>query len=408
MTQNNIKEASLNRYYILLLLLPPLVSSVISFYMLVKTKRLRALLFFGFFYTITLTYIYPTYDTMLRYWRIHKMDFISFLDGDPLSNWAYLFNDYIDVYYFFFIYWLIIIVLFYKSLSFNSKYIPTFIIFLCIVGLTWQYVMNLTYFTFATIFSLYYMEKYKSKYTLYIPILFIAYLLHPGILLVFLPSILLYYLLKMERYKIAILYLVLYSIFLNILFGSTIDINTNNLFILSITDSFNNYTSVDTIWGKNIRDLGLKGNVFDIIQASLFIIILFYVIKNIHKIKDYVATSFFLIALVTLINILDFYTFSERTRIVATFSALIITSLLYRENLLSERIRLILKGLIIMQFIMSNLLFVQPRQDLFINEYTSYDISVRAAYIPSCLLVMDIHDFAFSDAYLLKNSINRN
>lgn len=408
MTQKNIQEASLNRYYIILLLLPPLASSVISLYMLFKTKKLKALLFFGFFYTISLTYIYPTYDTMLKYWSIHKMDFISILYGDPLSNLAYFFNDYIDVYYFLFIYWLIIIVLFYKSLSFNSKYIPTFIIILCIMGLTWTNFMNLTYFTFATIFSLYYMEKYKSRYFLYIPLLFIAYLLHPGILLVFLPSILLYYLLKKERYKMVILYLAAYSIFLSILFGSVIDIKTNNLFILSITDAFNAYTSEDSVWGKNIRDLGLKGDVFDIIQASLFIIILFYVIKNIRKIKDYIATSFFIIALVSLINVLGFYTFSERIRIVAIFSALIITSLLYIKKLLSEKIQLVLIGLIIIQFIMSNLLFVQPRQDLFMNEYTSYDISARVAYIPSCLLVMDIHDFAFSDVYLFKNSINHN
>ncbi len=409
MYRNNItQEQRLNGYYIILLLLPPLFSCVISLYILFKIRKLKALLFFGFFYTICLTYMYPTYDMMLRYWRIHNTDFISIFEGDPLSHLAFYFNNYFDAYYFLFIYLVVIIILFYKAISFNRNNLSIFIIIICIFGLTWNNFMNLTYFTFATVFSLYFMEKYKSKYIIYIPLIFIAYLLHPGILMILLPSILLHYFLKNAKYKLAILYIIVYFVFLRIIFGSTLAINSNNLFMTNIVDAFNNYTSENSVWGKNIRDLGLKGNIFDLIQYVSFVIIFYCSIKNISKINTYISTSFFIIALVTIVNVYSFYTFSERIRIVAVISSLIIVSLLYVNKLLSNIIRHSLIILTILQFLISNLLFINPRDELFINEHTSYDISIRTAYIPTFLLVTNIHTFSFSDSYLLNNSINRN
>lgn len=410
MYRNNIiQEQRLNVYYIILLLLPPLFSCIISLYILFKVRKLKTLLFFGFFYTLCLTYIYPTYDTMLRYWRIHSIHFISIMDDDPLSYLASIFSEYLDAYYFFFIYWIATIILFYKAISFNRNNIPLYVIIISIFGLTWNNFMNLTYFTFATVFSLYFMEKYKEKYVLYIPFIFIAYLLHPGVLMVFLPSILLHYLLKNEKYKLAILYVVVCFVFLRMLFGSMLAINSNNLFVSNMVDSFNSYTSEDSVWGKNIINLGLKGSIFDLIQYILFVIILYYVIKNIRKINTYISTSFFIIALVAIVNVYGFYTFSERMRIIAIISSLIIVSLLYMNKLLHNIIiRRALIILIILQFFISNILFIHPNRDLFIREYTSYDISIRVAYIPSFLLVTNIHTFSFSDSYLYNNSINRN
>lgn len=408
MYQNNtIQEQRLNVYYIILLLLPPFFSCVISLFILFKVKKLKALLFFGFFYIICLTYMYPTYDMMLRFWNIHYADFTSIMEGDPLSYLASCFSKYLDAYYFFFIYCIAVIILYYKAISFNQNNISLFIIVLCIFGLTLTNLMNLTYFTFSTVFTLYYMEKYKSKYVLYIPLIFMAYLLHPGILLVFLPSIVLYFLLKNAKYKLAILYIIVYFVFLRILFQSTLAINSNILFLTNIADSFNNYTSEDSVWGKNIRNLGLRGDIFDIIQYVISVLILYLVIKNIRKINTYISTSFFIIALVTVVNVYGFYTFSERMRIVAIISSLIIVSLLYIKNLLPNIIRKTLVILIILQFLISNILFVQPRNELFINEHTSYDISIRVAYIPSILLVTNINNFSFSDSYLFNNT-NKN
>ena len=350
--------------------------------------------------------MYPTYDTMLKFWAVYFYNNESFFDGDPLSNLAHIFNGYLDTFYFLFAYWIAIIVLFYKAVCLNSKYIPTFVIMMCLVGLTWTNFMNLTYFTFATVFSLFFMEKYKSKYIMYIPVIFVAYLMHPGILLVLLPSIPLYYLFIREKYKIVIFYLVAYYVFLNILFGHGIELSSSNLIVANLIDSFNAYTSEDSIWGKNVRYLGLKGDAFDFLQTVLFLLVLYYTVKNIEKIKGYVSVSFFLIALVTLVNVLDFYTFSERVRIVITLSSLVVVSILYFNNLLPQRVRFALASLTALQFVFSNILFVQPRHDLFSNAYTSYDISVRAAYVPSLFLVTGIHTFGFSDSYLLKNSKN--
>lgn len=194
---------------------------------------------------------------------------------------------------------------------------------------------------------------------------------------------------------------------MRILFQSTLAINSNILFLTNIADSFNNYTSEDSVWGKNIRNLGLRGDIFDIIQYVIFVLILYLVIKNIRKINTYISTSFFIIALVTVVNVYGFYTFSERMRIVAIISSLIIVSLLYIKNLLPNIIRKTLVILIILQFLISNILFVQPRNELFINEHTSYDISIRVAYIPSILLVTNINNFSFSDSYLFNNT-NKN
>lgn len=403
---NKQNSFEINRLYILLLFLPPFWSCIITLYMLFKNPQKQTLFLFMLFYIICLTYTYPNYDTILRYWTIHLNKVDSIFEDDPLSNIARIFSDSIDAYYFFFLYWILTIYCFYKLITLHQNRISIYIIIISLFGLTWTNLMSLTYFTFSTTTSLYLYEKYKNKYILYIIVLFIAYFLHPGILLVLIPTMGLHILLFNNKYKLAILYLIAYYLITFTLFNGY-SINTfDHPFLTSFTQGFNNYTSDDNIWGSLKKDFGIRGFIWDLEQYTFFFIILFFIKKHFKAIKEYTATSFYIISIITLINVINFYTFTERIRIVCTLSGFILCILLYRKKMLTKKMKILTMILAILQFISATTLFVQPRNDLFKNPYNSYDISTQIVYIPSFLLVIDIHDFGFNDQYLYKNSIN--
>lgn len=408
-TNENYSRGLINKSYLLFLLLPPLFSCIISLYFALKTKTKKAIFFFFIFYITCLAYAYPNYDTMLRFWSIHYNEATSFIEGDPLNNLISYFNNYIDSYYFFYIYWIFTIIFFYKLITISPNKLSTIIIIICIFGITLTNLMNLTYFTLSTTFALYFLEKYKLHFTKYLLIICVAYLLHPGILMILIPTIPLHILLKKELYKLSFLYLILLFVILHIIFNATaININHNdNILVSNVTKGFEIYTNTDSVWGGLSRDFGLKGILWKIEQYTLFIITLFFIVKNLNKINTCTSTAFFLTALITLINVHKFYTFTERTSIVLTLSAYSIYTLLYLKNLLSKKINLLISTLIVAQFITSALLFVQPRKHLFKDITSSYNISTRIGYIPTILLITDIHDLGFNDSYLYRNSINR-
>ena len=393
--------------YLLLALCPLSFSLPLSLSNFLKVRTKKNLYLWGIFYIIALSLIYPNYDTMLRFWNVQNHSTSSFFEGDPLTNLIRLFSPIIDCYYFFILYWILTLFLFYESII-KKERLNLFISCLVFFGLSLTNLMNLNYFTFATCFSLYSFEKYKERYFYLILVIIISYLLHPGILMVLMPSVCLYFLFKREMFIYAIFYCILFYIFCHILFhGYELNVPTDFVFLTDLTKSFDNYTNLDNVWGGLGMSIGIKHKLWNLCLWIIFIITGYYAFRNYRRIFKNVCFSYFIISIILLLNVIHLYTMSERIKIVAIISACSLLALLDKDERLSSLIKSVVSIVLIGQFFLSAIAFPHPRADLFKEPFSSYEVTSNGIIVPSFLLVFDVHHFGFNDEYLKLNGKNR-
>ena len=390
------------------LLFPPFFGYIVSVHYLFKQKTTNWLYQYGFLFCLLGAYCYPTYDTCGRCVEVGtKRD--SIFDGDFLTNIITHFNGFIDSYYFFLLIWLICFVLFCKVITRSTnevKKISMTTIIACIFGINMCNLFSLTYYTFAAVFSLYAFEKYSGKYLAYIPLLFIAYCLHPAILLILPFAIILHELLKRNHKIVAVIYVLTYYIILKMAMSGSM------LMFLDILDSFNlnniskaflAYTSEDSQWGANMIDYGVKGNLWYFINFSFFAIILILALKNIDKIKNRFATSLFIIGAVCALNVWGFQTFTERTVISTFLAGVVVATTLSVHKLINRKLTYAIYGIVTTLFFLTFLVYPQPNNHLFKNVMKGENVSLRTTYTPSIALTIGINPLGYDDDFWKEN-----
>lgn len=396
----------------LCLILPPIFSLLFSLNDFIKNRGKASLYRFLFCSVAIISYWYVSYDTILKFWGIHAMSFFSrsnWLEGDPLSNIAGLCSPLLDYYYFMFIYWLLSGYFFYTSIySHYQNKLSVVGVLLIIFGLNLTNWANLTYFTLSCTFAIFIGERIKNHLILVLPAIFIVYLLHPGMLLCFAPSILLFYLWEKGALKLSFLYLLAYA------YASYLFFNTEiSLYFLGDSDiasehirAYEGYTG-DGKWGSEGLEYGIRGVIW---YYSLYLILaigLFFIYKHFTLLRSKFVSAIFVIAVITLYNSHRFYTFSERMGIVALLSCIVVFSILDSQNMLNQRMKKIIVPLVVVSFFSSVFMFVQPRRDMFINNEDGYEVSFRSFVVPTALCIFDLHHIGYSDSYLLQNGRNR-
>lgn len=401
------------KIWALCLLLPPVISIFISLNELVKNRGKIALYRFLICLVTIIAYWYVAYDTILKFWNVNSMKYYSntnLLEGDPLSNIAYLCNPFIDYYYFMFLYWLLSGYFFYTAIysQYQNKLSIVGII-LMIFGLNLTNMANLTYFTLSCTCSIYMSDRIDNNIKNIILAIILIYLFHPGMLLCFLPSIPLFYLWKIGFLKLSLAYLVLYDCFSHLFFNSGLSsflLLGDNDIVNEHIQAYENYTG-DGKWGIEGLQYGIRGQIWFFLLYTTLGVGLFLVYKYFMLLRTKFVTAIFIIATITLINSRHLYTFSERMGIAALLSCIVIISVLDSQQILKVRMNKLVVSLVIISYLSSLIMFVQPRKDMFINYEKGYDVSLRSCIVPTALCIFDLHHIGYSDSYLLQNGRNR-
>lgn len=400
------------KIWALCLLFPPVISILISLNELIRNRGKIALYRFLICLVTIIAYWYVAYDTILKFWGVNSMKYYSntsLLEGDPLSNIAYLCNSFIDYYYFFFLYWLLSGYFFYTAIysQYQNK-VSIVGIILLIFGLNLTDWANLTYFTLSCTFAIYMCDRIKNNFKYFIPAIIITYLFHPGMLLCFLPSIPLFYLWKTGALKLSLIYLVLYGYFSYLFFNTGLSfyfLGDNN-FVNEHIRAYENYTG-DGIWGSKGIQYGIRGQIWFFSLYTILGIGLYFTCKYFTLLRTKFVTALFIIATITLYNSHHLYTFSERMGIATLLSCIVIFSILDSQKILNQYMKKIVASLVIISYFSSLFMFVQPRNAMFINYEKGYDVSLRSCVVPTALCIFDLHNIGYSDSYLLENSRNR-
>lgn len=390
------------------LLFPPVFSFIFSFIILLSRRNKICLYRFLFCTVVIIAYWYVAYDTILKFFSYVSLKEIN-IDSDPLTIVMYLLKP-IDYYFIIFIYWLISGYFFYSiHASYYKKKIPITALILMICSLNFAYWANLTYFTLALNYSLYIGFKFRKKILYIILSSLLVFLFHGGAYMIMFPAILLFYLWKCNYIKLSVLYIALFFILTYMFANHKLNIDVYLDFLLTTKeqrDSYDGYVG-DTEWGTSVRDFGIRGYIYIYILYLIAAITIYYLIRYFRLVKKNFAGAFMVISIIIFYNMRNFYTISERSAIGVLLSTSIVVAFLFSRRCISKFIRILYLGLISFSFIFSAIFFVQPREDMFVNESYGYDVSVKSLCIPTFLCVLDIHHFGFSNEYLKNNARNR-
>lgn len=182
-------------------------------------------------------------------------------------------------------------------------------------------------------------------------------------------------------------------------------LGANDLLNEHIT-TYENYTG-DGKWGMEGVQFGIRGQMWFYTLYSILGFGLFLIYKRFSFLRNNFVSAITIISIITLLNAREFYTFSERLGIISLLSCTTIFAILDSKSLLSKINTRIVTTLVILSFITSVSVFVQPRDSMFINMDKGYDVSIRSCFIPTAICILDLHHIGYSDEYLKQNGRNR-
>lgn len=407
-----LKSYSSNRYWCILILgliLPPIISVLISFYFFCKYRTKQFGIIFFIFFVLFVSYNIYSYDNTLRVWSVfHGSDKISWLLGDPLTNIIrYFLPIGLESSNFFYGY-ILCIYIFWMLTVYNMQIkwdIP--VVLICIFGMILRNAVDLVYYTLAVSFLLYIVSKKVIRFKDYLYIIPVLYIFHPGVFFVFLPAMLLYYVLK--KSKSYIYYMVLIGIAIFYFFIGNIKIPSFGIPIIDeIAASLYNYIDADNIWGKQERDFsGMTFFMQYYCMMFWYIVIFIFTIKYRDKMKQKYIIAIYQVATIASICMLNYVTLMERSMVILSLASWLCLILLIKANVFSVKNPLrkykVLSAIAVLIFLLNVFRFTSiPLGDVFNND--SYKkIQARSYYVPS-LVLFDTKNFGFSDDYVMQNS----
>lgn len=392
--------------FIVCLLLPPSISTLLCLHKFIKKGSQFGIIFFIYF-VLFLTYNFFSIDNCYRFFRAHNL-FISdfWYLGDPLTylikegiNWG------LECSHFFYLYILFTYIFWFLTFkNCNNQESKGWFVITIIGAMILRNAMDLLYYTLSLTFLLFMVSKKENiRIKDYIYIIPIIYLLHPGVLLILCPSAALYYIFKNKKEKLYPLYLIVLFLFTFII--RYIPIPTTGISIIdNISQTFISYTSDENEWG--IRQNKLSGLTYFIqfycITVFYFIIFILSIYYR-KKIKQKFILAIFQCTIIMLPNFWIFVTLTERFLVVLS-----LTSFLCLISILPfTSIRIITKKsiAIVALCLWAFNTFRASKLDLsLVFNHSSYTkIQQQSYYIPSILLI-DYKNWGFSDSFIKQNS----
>lgn len=387
--------------------LPPAFSTLFSFFCFVATKRRIFGYFFFVFATLLLTYLFFSYDTASRFWYTMpgKIDWSMFWVDDFLSTLTRLFRNhgasFISVFY---LYYLLIFLIWYKVFFRCCDNIPLglSLVTLMAFGVGLRDAIDLTYYTLAVLLSLFFFTRQRGSSINIVWALLAVFLVHRGALMVVLPAIVLYYILKKGN-------AIYYWLFLSLFFASTFlfdNLNlsyTGNPIVDTFLDSYGIYTSDSFFWGRrNYEIAGIAMFISFYLRTAWFVIVFILTVIHRNSIKQKFVLAVFQCGFTMLPNFWSYQLFTERTMVAMSFTSVLCVLMLIDSRVLKLSYLKVLAALVFV-FYCFNVFRGErlPLKSVFTpGSYSS--ITSRSLYVPSIVL-FDYDDFGFSDDFVLNN-----
>ena len=392
--------------FIICLFFPPLISTLLSLFKFIQRGAQFGIVFFIYF-VLFLTYNFFSIDNCYRFFNAHNL-FLSDLWylGDPLTNLMQGgINIGLECSHFFYLYILLTYIFwFFTFKNCNYKETKGWFIIILIGAMILRNAMDLLYYTLSLTFLLFITsQKENIKIKDFIYIIPIIYLIHPGVLLILFPSIGLYYIFKKQKEKIYPLYLI--GLFLFTFTIKYIPISIIGISIIdNISQSFVSYTSDDNEWGNRQNELSGLTYFLQFYLTSFFYLIIFLLSIYYRKyIKQKFILAIFQCTIIMLPNFWNFVTLTERFLVVLSLTSFLCLIMIIPFS----SFRYITKQsvAIIALCLWAFNTFRATKQDLSLvfNPPSYKQIQKYSYYIPSILLI-DYHNWGFSDTFIKQNS----
>ena len=389
------------------LLLPPIISMVLSLFYAYQNKDKNYLIPFSIFFVLFLTYNFFSIDNIGRLNFVYSTygQELWYL-GDPLSNimryGVRALN--LECSHFFYIYILFVYLFFFKTLKqcYDGQWnIDLFLIFVTTISL--RNSIDLLYYCLSTAFMCYYITR-KDKFSIlnYFLLIIVVYLLHPGLLIILLPAICLNFSIKLiinnRKWFYYISLIVIYFIYFFLAKTSVTSVGIP--VIDSVLSAFSAYTS-DSYWGVRDASTAISGIsymiMYYVIPGIYFILFIVSILK-INKMKKTFLVAVFQAAMLMYPNFMNYVTFTERTLLVLSITFILLLVMIYKDTLRISIKWVVLYCLLIFIFtsykgagaVRLNNVFEQ-------GSYTA--IKTRSYYMP-CALLFDYHNWGYSDEFV--------
>ena len=382
--------------------LPPIISTTILFFKFLKNRNTLTGTLFFIFLTLFLSYNYFSVDNSLRFFSAEKISELTYwYNGDPLTYLISVGNKIgISSSCFFYTFTLIIYLFWFYTYqnikSNNSKWD----IIIIISAMILRNAIDLTYYTLAVSFLLFTLTKVsKLSIKICLCLAIAIYLLHPGVLIVFLPSIILYKLIQNKCTFYYYLYLVLlYILTANL---ELIIPTTGISFIDNMSNAYFHYTDSENKWG--LRKENLSGVTFFFqyyVTSFLYLIIFIFTIIKREKLFNKFILSIFQSAMVMLPSFWKYVTITERLMVILSLTSVLCIIMLQKEYKIKSKY---IAYLYFSIFLFHT--FRASKMELggvfYSNSYLP--IQQRSYYIPS-LLLFNFDTWGYSNDFIKSNS----
>ncbi len=394
---------------------PPVISMSISLLLSYSYKNYQYLIPFTVFFVLFLTYNFFSIDNINRFFSTSiYYNPAEPLISDPLNKVLYFCRKTLgwQSSHFFYLLILAIFIFYLKTISkfLNNKWsIAAVIIFL--IGINYRYAIDLLYYTLALMLSLFYMT-YKTELKLYdyVVLIFAVYIIHPGILLLLLPSFFLNYMMHKSMHKSSkrlyyISLLVLYAFFF-ILSRNTATFTVGIPAIDNIISTFNSYMG-DQTWGRREGTTSIYGITYTILYyiiPFIYLIVFFTTLFLWEKIRYKKILALFQTSVLFYPNFIDYVTLTERVLVVMSVTFIFVfmaISQIHNTKIFNTAFLSLICSIIFLFNITKTCGAIMLSNVFRSRTYT--EIQLNSLYMPSILL-FDYKNNGFSDEYIIKNA----
>ena len=392
---------------ILYLFLPPLMSLILLLRHIYTHNEKKYIVVFLFFYTLFVTYFYPDYDTFLSFYD--SVTSKGFLSNDLISNMIGFIGirTGLNFYSVFPLLWLTAILLYYKSMTNCCEIgkVPFCIFLILIFSLILKNWLDLTYSTLASSIAVFFGTIKNKKFLYFILFFVLVFFIHPGVIMVFLPAAILYFLYKKHFNLSAQLFLIIYAIFTFLLFNAELVFSfEKDSLLYGIYNRFVRYVDQQNIWGGIGLEMSFLG-YFNIAFTCVFIFVSMFVsFKHRNLLKYNFSYSLLIVGSIALMNSISLWTLRERFFIICIMASVINYTFLIVNNRFSFKYKNILVYSLIVLYTLPIWFHRKTREIIFRDVEATYDISLRTLYVPSILLITDVEDFGYSDKFIISNA----
>lgn len=395
--------------------LPPIVSVILMLCLYRYYKKTCYGVLAAIFFSLFLSYNFFSIDCCGRYnMAMETFGEDAWYLGDPLTNlmrWGVR-HSALQCSNFFLVYLALIYIFWFLTLrQCYSRRNSNLFIFFFLTVVWYRNSMDLMYYTLSLVFALFLVtRKDKMPPLEIVAMVVVCYLLHPGVLIILLPAIGLYYVLGFSNKtgKLWIYYLtlaVLYLLFMQLSHFTATSIGVP--IVDAMLDSFSSYTS-DQAWGSRQGDKAIAGITYTII---FYVIPLFYLLlgilllKHLNNLRQRFVVAVFHAALLFYPSFLDFVTLTERCLVILSITSILCALVLAENTSCWLRVKHIAAYCVLIFFFnfskgAGSILL----QNVFRANSDYQAIRNRSYYLPSCVLI-DYADFGYSDDFL-KSNIN--